>query len=60
MFRGVVIEDNSDLEVEQPKIAPPYQDQVNASIIVCETSHRILNLNLNMIFISSKCCDFFI
>ena len=36
MFRGVVIEDNSDLEVEQPKIAPPYHHQVNASIIVCE------------------------
>ena len=38
MFRGVVIEDNSDLEVEQPKIAPPYHHQVNASIIVSESS----------------------
>ena len=46
MFRGVVIEDNSDLEVEQPKIAPPYHHQVNAIIIVCEANKRILKLNI--------------
>ena len=46
MFRGVVIEDNSDLEVEQPKVAPPYHHQVNAIIIVCEANKRILKLNI--------------
>lgn len=33
MFRGVVIEDNSELEVEQPKIAPPYHHQVMLALL---------------------------